>query len=183
MAEPFFEKRKKNTTGLPSMTEITAVVSVRIADITRLTHIFGEESTQQALTQFGEEATALLKRLLDQHEVIDRYRSDVDGHCSACFRVLSGGLPRDASEAAQAIEKAGRHLIRERLPAIFWRRDRRPDQLRSVGVGFAFRSSLGRCQSMLASMDERSIEVPNQKTKAEDRRFLLSGNSFSVRSG
>ncbi|WP_429353601.1 hypothetical protein [Paraburkholderia sp. 32] len=119
MAEPFFEERKKNTTGLPSMTEITAVVSVRIADITRLTHIFGEESTQQALTQFGEEATALLKRLLAQHEVIDRYRSDVDGHCSACFRVLSGGLPRDASEAAQAIEKAGRHLIRERLPAIF----------------------------------------------------------------
>ncbi|TDY21335.1 hypothetical protein B0G81_1531 [Paraburkholderia sp. BL6665CI2N2] len=42
------------------MTEITAVVSVRIADITRLTHIFGAESTQQALTQFGEEATALL---------------------------------------------------------------------------------------------------------------------------
>ncbi|MGF6935912.1 hypothetical protein OKW41_005074 [Paraburkholderia sp. UCT70] len=101
------------------MMEITAVVSIRIADITRLTHIFGEESTQQALTQFGEEATALLKRLLAQHQVVDQYRSDVDGHCSACFRVLSGGLPRDASEAAQAIEKAGRHLIRERLLAIF----------------------------------------------------------------
>ncbi len=116
-----FSKRVSNKeyNGLSSMTEITAVVSIRIADITRLTDIFGKESTQQALAQFGEEATALLKRLLAQHQVIDQYRSDVDGHCSACFRVLSGGLPRDASEAAQAIEKAGRHLIRERLLAIF----------------------------------------------------------------
>lgn len=108
-----FSKKVSNKeyNGLSSMTEITAVVSIRIADITRLTDIFGEESTQQALAQFGEEATALLKRLLAQHQVIDHDRSDVGGHCSACFRVLSGGLPRHASEAAQVTQRRVRRTI------------------------------------------------------------------------
>jgi EAL domain-containing protein (putative c-di-GMP-specific phosphodiesterase class I) len=101
------------------MTRFFAVVCISIADSRRLSDIFGEESARLALTHFGEEATGLLSRLLAQHEVIDRYRADADGHWSAWFRVLSDGLPRDAEEVAETIEQAGRSLIRERLLAVF----------------------------------------------------------------
>ena len=47
-----------------------AVLSVRIANIKRLTDIFGEESLLQALNVFGRETTGLLNQLLAQHEVI-----------------------------------------------------------------------------------------------------------------
>ena len=101
------------------MTREIAVLSVNIADSERLSNIFGDESARQALADFGEAADGLLTRLLAQHAVIDRYGSVADGRWAACFRVLRDGLPRDAREVAQAIEHAGRNLIREQLLAVF----------------------------------------------------------------
>ncbi|NPT59723.1 EAL domain-containing protein [Paraburkholderia elongata] len=101
------------------MTGVIAVLSIKIAESRWLSEIFGEEAARHALTNFGEEATGLLSRLLAQHEVIDRYRADADGHWSACFRILSDGLPRDGKDVVETLEQAGRNLIRERLIAVF----------------------------------------------------------------
>ena len=105
--------------GLSQMTGIIAVLSVNIVERARLSEIFGEVSTRQAMADFGEAVDGLLTRLLAQHAVIDRYGSAADGRWAACFHVPWNGLPRDAREVAEAIEHAGRNLIREPLLASF----------------------------------------------------------------
>jgi EAL domain-containing protein (putative c-di-GMP-specific phosphodiesterase class I) len=101
------------------MTGIIGVLSVNIAESVHLSEIFGDEAARQAMADFREAADGLLTRLLAQHAVIDRHGSAADGRWAACFRVFSDGLPRDAREVAQAIEHAGRNLIRQSLLAVF----------------------------------------------------------------
>jgi EAL domain-containing protein (putative c-di-GMP-specific phosphodiesterase class I) len=101
------------------MTGIIAVLSVNIANSGRQSEIFGDEALRQAMADFGEAADGLFTRLLAQHAVIDRYGSAADGRWASCFRVLSDGLPRDIREVAEAIEHAGRNLIRESLLVVF----------------------------------------------------------------
>jgi EAL domain-containing protein (putative c-di-GMP-specific phosphodiesterase class I) len=113
------EVRTPRRSGLSKMTGIIAVLSVQIVERGRLSEIFGEVPTHQAMADFGEAVDGLLTRLLAQHAVIDRYGSAADGRWAACFHVLWDGLPRDAGELAEAIEHAGRNLIREPLLAAF----------------------------------------------------------------
>lgn len=101
------------------MTGIIAILSVNLAERKQLSEIFGDESARQALSDFGEAIGGVFARLLAQHEVIDRYSADTEGKWSICFRVLSSGLPRDAREAVESVEHAGRKLIRELLLAVF----------------------------------------------------------------
>jgi EAL domain-containing protein (putative c-di-GMP-specific phosphodiesterase class I) len=101
------------------MTGIIAVLSVNIVESGQLSDIFGDESIRQAMADFGGAADNLLTRLLAQHVVIDRYGSAANGRWAACFRVVQRDLPRDAREIAEAIEHAGRNLIREPLLAAF----------------------------------------------------------------
>lgn len=60
------------------MTGIVAVLSVSVAETWRLTEVFGAEAARQGLADFGEAVDGLLTRLLIQHDVTDRYRSDAD---------------------------------------------------------------------------------------------------------
>jgi EAL domain-containing protein (putative c-di-GMP-specific phosphodiesterase class I) len=113
------EMHTPRPSGLSQMTGIIAVLSVNIVERARLSEIFGEVSTRQAMADFGEAVDGLLTRLLAQHAVIDRYGSAADGRWAACFHVPWNGLPRDAREVAEAIEHAGRNLIREPLLASF----------------------------------------------------------------
>jgi EAL domain-containing protein (putative c-di-GMP-specific phosphodiesterase class I) len=105
--------------GLSQLSGIIAVLSVNIAESVHLAEIFGDEATRQAMADFGQAADGLLTRLLAQHAVIDRYGSAADGRWAACFRVLWSGLPRDTREVVEAIEHAGRKLIRELLLTVF----------------------------------------------------------------
>jgi EAL domain-containing protein (putative c-di-GMP-specific phosphodiesterase class I) len=51
--------------------------------------------------------------------MLGRSRRDAQGRWSARFRVVAGGLPRDARETCAAIEEAGRKLVHDRLNAVF----------------------------------------------------------------
>lgn len=101
------------------MTGTIAVLTVGIDEHERLTRIFGAEAAGRGLADFGDGLDRLLDRLLSQHEVTGRSRRDADGRWSARFRVLAGGLPRDARETCTAIEEAGRKLVHDLLVAVF----------------------------------------------------------------
>ena len=101
------------------MTGTVAILTVGIDERERLIRIFGPEAAGLGLTDFGDGLDRLMDRLLAQHEVIGRSRHDADGRWSARFRVLAGGLPRDAGETCAAIEEAGRKLVHDLLVAVF----------------------------------------------------------------
>lgn len=97
----------------------SAVLSVQIADYSRLTHIFGSEAINQGLADVGAGLSSLFTRLLAQHEVIGQHRQDLQGRWFVCFRVLSRELPRDVRETCAAIEVAGQKLMADLLISVF----------------------------------------------------------------
>lgn len=96
-----------------------AVVTVTIADISRLTQLIGSGAASRGLADFGEGLDDLLSRLLAGHEVIGRYRLDRQGRWSACFRMHSGDQPQAMRLACIAIEDEGRRLMEDLVASVF----------------------------------------------------------------
>ncbi|GAB6040477.1 EAL domain-containing protein [Endothiovibrio diazotrophicus] len=101
------------------MTDTVAILTIDILTHDRLVEIFGDTAVDRALSDFGDAADGLIDRLLAQHELLGRNRRDAEGRWSARFRVVAGGLPRDAAETCTAIEEAGRKLVHDRLNQVF----------------------------------------------------------------
>ncbi len=94
-------------------------MTIDIAGREHLIDIFGTEAVERALTDFGEALDATTSRLLAQHEILGCNRREAQGRWSTRFRVLAGGLPRDAEETCAAIEEAGRKMVHDLLTEAF----------------------------------------------------------------
>ncbi len=101
------------------MTHRHALFVVYIPSPERLAAIFGDDAVAQALVDFEHTAKAFAARLLAQHEVMEPLRDLGGGMWAAAFRVVDGGLPRDAGETCAAIELAGRKSVHEITTQVF----------------------------------------------------------------
>jgi EAL domain-containing protein (putative c-di-GMP-specific phosphodiesterase class I) len=153
-----------------------AVLILNIAESKSLRAIFGDELARQAMFDFGAAAENVLTRLLAQHSVLARYASTTDGRWAACFRIDRGDLLQDAQEVIDAIEGAGRNLIREPLLAAF-----------GGGTGSRITADLSVSQ-MPVGISERDARtcwirwVEDQLRSRPERRVLdRTGSSTDVR--
>lgn len=122
----------------PQAAPATGVLAVAMPDAQRLEAIFGEQAARLALRELGEAVDGLARRLLAQHEILERHRQDASGRWSMLFRLRRSALARDLHETCGAIEAAGRSLVQPLLAQV-------------LGTGTGMRMPLGLLARPLAA--------------------------------
>lgn len=94
-----------------------SLLVIELADYQHLANVFGEDAARRAVGDLEQAVGGLIDRLLAAHEILTRDNDRQKHRWSASFRI--NDRLRNREETLDAVENAGRSLLREAVNSIF----------------------------------------------------------------